>query len=145
MLEIATMADFFGNRWQINAVMLPTPSNSGDAYLMPVGQVMKLFGKHIGSYALKINDIPDGIDVFASISPDKNKIYIHIVNTNYSSGVSIKLFDSEKEFISYEIKADPQEEITSLNPNCFNPVKNEFKSDSYYSHPASVSVLEFSI
>jgi hypothetical protein len=33
-LKIATLADFCGTRWQVNAVMIPTPG--GKSYMMPV-------------------------------------------------------------------------------------------------------------
>ena len=32
ILDIATLADFMGNRWQNNAIMLPTPANSSCAF-----------------------------------------------------------------------------------------------------------------
>ena len=38
VLKIATAADFCGTRWQVNAVIIPTPG--GKSYLMPVARVM---------------------------------------------------------------------------------------------------------
>ena len=49
VLKIATAADFCGTRWQVNAVMIPVPH--GNAYLMPVARVMKLYRHHIGKQA----------------------------------------------------------------------------------------------
>src|SRR5207253_10696589 len=43
-VKIATIADFQGNRWTVNAVMLPTPR--GASYLMPAGSVARLFRKY---------------------------------------------------------------------------------------------------
>ena len=40
-MKIATAADFNGNRWTNNAVMLQTPR--GVSYLMPVGSIARLF------------------------------------------------------------------------------------------------------
>ena len=69
VLDIATMADFFGNRWQVNAILIPTPHGSGKPYLQPVGHVMRLFGKHRGEYAV---DVCGGheADVTASVEED---------------------------------------------------------------------------
>jgi len=46
-VRIAIAADFQGNRWTVNAVMLPTPR--GNSYLMPVGSIARLFGKYNGN------------------------------------------------------------------------------------------------
>ena len=42
VLDIATLADFCGNIWSSNALMIPTPIHSGECYLMPVGAIMAL-------------------------------------------------------------------------------------------------------
>ena len=56
VLKIATAADFCGKRWQVNAVMIPTPH--GQSYLMPVARVMKLYRHHIGSHAVEVKSCP---------------------------------------------------------------------------------------
>ena len=75
------MADFFGNRWQVNAVLLPTPIGSGEAYLQPVGEVMKLFSHHIGTRSVELEAIEKG-DIFLSTivqSPtDMGKLAVQI-------------------------------------------------------------------
>ena len=53
VIDIATMADFFGNLWQVNALMIPAPVPFyGMPYLQPVGAVMSLFCRHQGEKAL---------------------------------------------------------------------------------------------
>jgi hypothetical protein len=37
LIKIATLADFCGNRWQVNALMIPTP-NYRKTYMMPVAR-----------------------------------------------------------------------------------------------------------
>src|SRR2546429_5523633 len=43
VLKIATAADFWGTRWQNNAVIIPTPKGNNRAYLQPVARVMQLY------------------------------------------------------------------------------------------------------
>ena len=90
ILDIATLADFFGNRWQVNALMLPTPINSGAAYLQPVGEVMRLFRHHIGTHAVNVEAV-DGVDMTASISEDGKKLYLHIANTDAHEAKKLSL------------------------------------------------------
>ncbi len=142
VLEISTLADFFGNRWQVNAVMLPTPYNSGNAYLMPVGKIMKLFRHHIGEFALKVNDIPHDVDCYASITNDENKIFIHLVNTNIYEKVIIPINIKYKNAIVYEISDEPEKEITELSPDIFEPIVKTIIDNCYTMPPASVSVIE---
>jgi hypothetical protein len=70
VLKIATMADFCGNRWQVNAVMIPTPPGKGKSFLMPVAQVMSLYRHHVGKRFVDVTSHPDGLDVTASRTGD---------------------------------------------------------------------------
>jgi hypothetical protein len=119
VIDIATLADFFGTVWQVNALMLPAPIQSGPAYLQPVGTVMSLFRHHQGHYAADISYTGD-IDAVASM--DDGKIFIHIANTDRHNGQNLSF-----EFAGRSVKsatmfyvAQPSDvEITPSNANVF--------------------------
>lgn len=141
ILDIATMADFFGNRWQVNAVLLPTPIGSGEAYLQPVGEVMKLFSHHIGTHSVELEAI-EGVDATASRSEDT--LYLHLVNTSVTEARDIPLeLDGEpvEKATAFEIVSDPMTEITPLNTQVFKPVEKAV-SGIYQLPPAAVCALE---
>lgn len=141
ILDIATMADFFGNRWQVNAVLLPTPIGSGEAYLQPVGEVMKLFSHHIGTHSVELEAI-EGVDATASRSEDT--LYLHLVNTSMTEARDIPLeLDGEpvEKATAFEIVSDPMTEITPLNTQVFKPVEKAV-SGIYQLPPAAVCALE---
>ena len=54
-LKIATLADFCGTRWQVNAIMIPTPG--GKSFLMPVALVMALYRHHTGEQAVTVTHL----------------------------------------------------------------------------------------
>ena len=57
LLKIATLADFCGTRWQVNAIMIPVPS--GKAFMMPVAKIMALYRKYSGKEYLEVSDVPE--------------------------------------------------------------------------------------
>ena len=122
ILDIATMADFMGNVWQVNAIMLSTPVSitSKPSYLQPVGRVMSLFRKHVGEKALDLTST--GI-VDATASRTGKTVYVHAVNTDMNNEVELNL-DLGKEKIKkitmHYVAKDPMTHITYLNPNVFN-------------------------
>ena len=86
VLKIATAADFCGTRWQNNAVIIPTPTGNNRAYLQPVARVMQLYRHHIGSHAVRVEALPDGLDVVASRRGDTG--YLHVANIQRTRAVS---------------------------------------------------------
>lgn len=147
ILDIATLADFFGNRWQCNALMLPTPIRGDEAYLQPVGEVMKLYRHHIGSHAVDVSET-SGADLTASISEDGGKLFLHAVNTDRSTPKSfdIKIDGAAARSVTaFEISADPSAEITSLTPNIFAPVERKVEGSTYILPPAGVAALEITL
>ena len=121
ILDIATMADFFGNVWQVNAIMIPTPIRAGTPYLQPVGSVMSLFGKHQGKYMLDV-DYSGSVDAVAS-STD-NICYLHVANTDMNSPQEIKLDLYGKKITSvtmHYISERADTEITPDNTDVFAP------------------------
>lgn len=141
-LKIATLADFCGTRWQVNAVMIPVPS--GKAFLMPVAKIMSLYRKHSGKNFLKANNSNQDLDITASRTD--NKIFIHVVNTNRTTSLKTMLkingmvIESGKAF---EISADPEFEILSAsNDPMISKERNILVNESLTFPPASVTALE---
>lgn len=120
VLDIATLADFLGNVWQCNALMVPTPMRENSrCYLQPVGEVMRLFGAHQGKKALGVSDC-GAVDAVASRTG--NKIYLHLANTSMTGTETLKLDlggTEIKSAVMHYIAADPEVEITPVNIGCF--------------------------
>ena len=118
IIDIATMADFFGNVWQVNALMIPTPITNGEPYFQPVGAVMSLFSHHQGKKALDIS-YSGAIDAVASKTGDT--VFVHIANTDmhYAQQIDLDLGTSlTSEAKMYYIAADPTCEINPSDRHC---------------------------
>ena len=147
MLDIATMADFFGNRWQVNAVMLPTPHGSGRPYLQPVGQVMRLFGRYAGDRYARVEC---GGDADATAGIRGETAYLHVVNPSLTASLPLTVtVDSTApagEMTVHEIAPeDPAMEITPQNPDCFDPVTRTIPGNEVTLPPAAVAVIEIKL
>jgi len=141
ILDIATLADFFGNVWQVNAIIIPTEDNS-KTYMQPVGHVMSLFAHHQGKHYADVSH-NGPIDVTASKTD--NRIYLHIVNTEMNSDQKINLDTGDRKIASarmYCIAAKPETEITSVNNDCFKVVESEVKSNELTIPKAGVAAVE---
>lgn len=146
ILDIATMADFCGNRWLVNALMMPTPVvPSSKAYFQPVGTVMKLYSHHLGKYAVDSSSM-NGIDSFAAVSEDGKKLFAYLVNTSKDFGkqVDIDVIGADiKAVTAYEIApADVFSEVYENEPDIFRETKRLLNKNSYYLPSGAVSVLE---
>ncbi|BBO34659.1 alpha-L-arabinofuranosidase C-terminal domain-containing protein [Lacipirellula parvula] len=146
VLKIATAADFCGTRWQVNAVMMPTPH--GKSYLMPVARVMKLYRHHIGEQAVEVTDVPDGLDVVASRTGDK--LFLHVVNTNRDRAASAELNlagATIKRATAFEIADDPMVEVSDLNSDDVMQIaERTLSNDGKWEFPAaSVSAVEIEL
>lgn len=146
VVEIATMADFFGNRWQVNAIMIPTPMRRVKPYFQPVGSVMALFRKHVGAQAVCVTCDNPFLDVVASRSGDT--LYLHVANTSRDSAQPVTLQAAGLEIAGgrvFEIAADPEQEITELIPDLFLPVEKALEGAQWTFPPASVSAVEIDL
>ena len=143
-IEIATLADFMGNRWQNNAIMLPTPIRNSRPYFLPVGTIMKLFSQHIGTEAVAVQ-APDGVDAAASIHGDT--LWLHLVNLSRTSSrtmtFSIPGFQTTPSRI-LEIAANPQDEVYDQVADIFEPKDVAADGNRYVLPAAGVAVIEFS-
>ena len=143
-LDIATMADFFGNRWQVNAVMIPTPHGSAKPYLQPVGQVMRLFGRYAGDWYAPVACSSDA-DATAGIRGDT--LYLRVVNMRPDAPTQIDIALDGKSpacgLTVHEIAPDdPMTEVTPQNAGCFDPVTRRTDGPSLILPPAAVAVVE---
>ena len=142
LLKIATMADFCGTRWQVNAVMIPVPA--GRPFLMPVAKVMALYSKYSGKEFLRTNSTSDLLDITGSRTGDS--FYLHIVNTSRTNAVPVKFLINGKTIVSakaYELSADPAYEILRAENDLLLPKTKEIELDKTYSvPPASVTAVE---
>lgn len=144
-VQVATLADFMGNRWQNNAIMLPSPWNSGAAYFLPAGSVMQLMGNHIGKKALDVRVSDDaGIDVCASRTG--NRVFLHLVNLNRKNAQKLSFEIGGRSAVPcriLEIAADPAEEVCILTPDLFAPQEIPVTGTAYTLPAAAVAVVEF--
>ena len=145
VLDIATMADFFGTSWQVNAILIPNNVPHQKPYLQPVGEVMRLFGKHQGKHALDIS-YNGAIDAVASRTD--NKIYLHIVNTDRNASQKLTLDIGDRKIESarmYYIAEKPDVEITASNPDCFRRRECEILGNTVTLPPAAVAAVEITL
>ena len=148
VLKIATAADFCGTRWQNNAVIIPTPKGNNRAYLQPVARVMRLYRHHIGSHAIRVSGLPDGLDAVASRRGDI--VYLHVANIQRTRSVNTTIQIAGRVISSgrvFEIAEDPAVEVSYLNdPDVMRTREKPFPADGVWEFPpASVSALELPI
>ncbi len=141
LLKIATMADFCGTRWQVNAVMIPVPR--GRPFLMPVARVMALYRRYSGKDYLKTSSPSDKLDITGSRTDDT--FYLHIVNTSRRRSVPVRFQINGRTIISakaFEIAEDPTYEILSAENDRLQPKTKDIELDKPYSvPPASVTAV----
>lgn len=142
VLKIATLADFCGTRWQVNALMIPVPG--GQSYLMPVGLVMALYRRHSGEKACTVRRRPEGLDVTASRTG--NRLYLHVVNTRRTQAVRARL-GAEPHTLGtgrvFTLAAHPEVEVIETDPNPVQLSEVALPNDGSWTFPAaSVSAVE---
>lgn len=86
-VQIATLADFFGNRWTVNAVMVGGPHQK--PFLMPVGIVLSLFRNNVGEKAVAVNNPSTSLDVTGSRTGEN--VYLHVVNGDLKRPVDVDI------------------------------------------------------
>ena len=120
-VKIATAADFEGNRWTVNAVMLQTPGKI--SYLMPVGAIARLFRRHNGKQGVAVRSAPSGLDIAASRTD--GRIYLHVANLEYRRSVEATLAVEGAEVNAgrvYEIAPeDLRQYVNPEQPDAFKP------------------------
>jgi len=144
-LKIATLADFCGTRWQVNAVMIPVPG--GKSYMMPVAMVMSLYRHHKGDKAVDVSTAPGDLDVTASRSGER--IYLHVINTNRDRSASAGIRIDGMKIVSgriFELAADPEFEVIETQSDIIVPKEKNLPEDCRWIFPpASVSAMELDV
>jgi alpha-L-arabinofuranosidase len=144
-VKIATAADFQGNRWTVNAVMLQTPR--GVSYLMPVASIARMFKRHNGKQGVAVKSAPADLDIAASRTG--NKIFLHVANLNYSKSIEASFGVNGMTSIGGRVIAiapdNPREYVNQDQPKIFTPLEHALTPAAVlrWSFPArSVSVVE---
>jgi alpha-N-arabinofuranosidase len=144
-LKIATLADFCGTRWQVNAVMIPVPG--GKAFMMPVALVMCLYRHHTGERAVAVEHVSEALDVTASRTGDR--VYLHVVNTSRDRSIATQLSVAGMKIRSgrvFEMAGDPEYEVIQTQPNEIVAVEKKLPADACWTFPAaSVSAVELAV
>jgi len=145
LLKIATLADFCGTRWQVNAIMIPTPG--GRSYTMPVARVMSLYRHHTGRQALKVTTAPDGLDVTASRTG--TRVFLHVVNTSMTASANVTFQVDGMRILrgrAFEIADKPLREIDGSVPDLLSPQERVLPENAKWRFPAaSVTAVELKI
>lgn len=145
VLKIATLADFCGTRWQVNAVMIPVPV--GRPFMMPVAHVMRLFSRHVGEQALEVSNTPDDLDVTASRTGDR--VYLHVANTNRTQSVPATLTVDGQKLAggrTFTLAEDPEFEILEHDEQHYVVDEQSLPADGRWTFPAaSVTAVELDL
>jgi alpha-L-arabinofuranosidase len=124
-VKIATAADFCGNRWTTNALILQVPG--GISYLLPAGAVMRLFRKHNGSQAVAVKSTAAGLDVAASRHGER--VFLHVASMEYARAVEVRLAVEGMAIDSVRVHEiapeNPRQAITESEPEAFKPKERE--------------------
>ena len=143
VIEIATLSDFMGNRWNSNAIMLPVPEWFGTPpFMLPSGRIAALYRAHIGESAGKVA-APSTVDAVASRSGEK--FFCHLVNKERNTPCKVTFSVGGKRiprFRVWEIAADSETEITELCADAFNPREIAADDGEYTLPGAAVAVIE---
>ena len=83
-VKIATAADFNGTRWTVMAVHTPVPR--GKTFLLPVGSVARLFGRHRGDHGIAVQTLSKSLDIAGSRSGEK--LFLHVANVDPKNAVT---------------------------------------------------------
>ncbi|MBZ0291387.1 MAG: alpha-L-arabinofuranosidase [Anaerolineae bacterium] len=145
LLKIATLADFFGTRWTVNAVMLGGPHQ--DAYLMPVGVIMRFFKAYSGREGLHVLPAVGTLELSASRS--ESRLFLHVVNTDlhHAQEVEIKIpvMSIQQASVLEVAPGDVAAYVDHERPEAFTPIERAASVEdgrvSWTFPAASVSVV----
>jgi len=114
---------------------------------MPVALVMSLYRHHTGDKAVSVTKTPDGLDITASRR--KNRVYLHVVNTQRVKSVSSRITIAGMEIQSgrvFELAGDPEYEVIQTQPHEVRVKEKVLPKGGRWTFPAaSVSALELDV
>lgn len=141
-IKISTLADFCGNRWTVNALLMQVPR--GVSYLTPAGCVMRLFGRLRGTRGVDAVCSQPALDVSASRSGER--VYLHVLNKDFLSSAEVAVRIKGMRIMGgriLEIAPDnPREYVSNEQPKAFEPKERRLEGDRWRFPARSVSVLE---
>jgi len=144
-VKIATAADFCGNRWTVNAVLMQMPR--GVSFLTPAGAVMRLFKRHNGTHGANVERCPSALDIAASVSP--GKVWLHVANTSLRAAQSASFEVKGRAIRSgrvFEIAPEDVRQAASQDqPQAFMPRERPLPGTRWSFPAASVSAVELEI
>ncbi len=147
-VKICTGADFCGTRWTVNSVMMPVPR--GRSFLLPIGSVMKLYRGYKGTHGVRVESVPEGLDVAATRK--NNTIYVHVLNMSFrrpvKSAVSVRGLKIRRALVHEAAPSDPLEYVNQNRPDVFIPVTKAVPAGdppTWTFPPRSVSVAELEV
>ena len=141
-VRMTTAADFAGNRWTVNAVMLQTPR--GISYLTPVGSIMRLFKKHNGKQGIAVKSGHPDLDIAASRTGDR--VFLHVLNKSFNRSVETGFDVAGKKVTEIRVfdiaPEDPRTAVGLDQPAVFSPKEHLVNAGSWRFPPTSVSAVE---
>jgi alpha-L-arabinofuranosidase len=141
-VKIATIADFQGNRWTVNAVTLQTPG--GVSYLMPAGSIARLFKRHSGKQGVAVKSAPDALDVAAS--RNGSAFFLHVANVSYSNSCTVSFAVQGMRVTGGRVFAiapdNPREYVNQDQPTIFEPGRFDLAEAGWTFPARSVSAVE---
>lgn len=144
-VKIATAADFEGNRWTVNAVMLPTPG--GRSYLLPAGAIARLFKRYNGTQGVSVGSAPASLDIAASRSG--NTIWLHVANLEYSRSVEASFSVDGRSIASGRVLQIAPENLRQAanpeEPDVFRPKEFPLTTPSWRFPAGAVAVVELNL
>jgi alpha-L-arabinofuranosidase len=145
-VRMATGADFAGNRWTVNAVMMQTPR--GVSFLTPAGSVMRLFKRHNGQQGVGVKSAPADLDVTASRTG--NRVFLHVLNKNFRRAAEVAFAVQGRAITGGRVIAiAPEDARTAVGldqPSVFAPQESALGADGRWRFPAaSVSAVELEL
>jgi hypothetical protein len=145
LLKIATLADFCGTRWQVNAIMIPVPG--GRSFMMPVAKIMSLYRHHTGKDYLNVENVPDDLDMTASRTG--NTVFLHVVNTSRYRTIRSSIDIPNMKITSgkaFELKTYSEFEIMRAENDPLIPQERNLNIDESIEFPAaSVTAVELNV
>jgi alpha-N-arabinofuranosidase len=141
-VKIATAADFQGNRWTNNAVMLATPG--AKSYLMPVASIARLFKRYNGKQGVTVKSAPSGLDIAASRAD--SKIYLHVANLQYRGAIETSFAVDRMKISGGKAWAIAPDDLRAYvnqdQPDVFKPVEAPVNGAHWRFPAGSVTAIE---
>ncbi|MBL8233883.1 MAG: alpha-L-arabinofuranosidase [Bryobacterales bacterium] len=144
-VRMTTGADFAGNRWTVNAVMLQTPR--GISFLTPAGSIMRLYKRHNGKQGIAVTAGHPDLDIAASRSADT--VFLHVLNKSFTRPVETGFQVAGRKIAAMRVieiaPPDPRAAVGLDQPAIFTPKEHVAKEGRWRFPATSVSAVELKL